>query len=57
MNSQQVTAIALRLISIWLLVELVLNLPSLVLVLSSVDQYQQQEIPWGAYVGIIGAGS
>ncbi|WP_305967380.1 hypothetical protein [Marinobacter salsuginis] len=55
MNSQQVTAIALRLISIWLLIELILNLPSLVLVFSSLEQYQQPEIPLGAYVGIIGA--
>src|SRR5690606_11550815 len=55
MNSQQVTAIALRLISIWLLIQLVLNLPSLVLVFSSIEQYQQQEIPQGAYVGIIAA--
>jgi hypothetical protein len=41
MNSQQATAITLRLMWIWLLIELVLNLPSTVLVLSSIEQYQQ----------------
>ncbi|MEO9589366.1 MULTISPECIES: hypothetical protein [Marinobacter] len=55
MNSQQVTAIALRLISIWLLIELVLNLPSLVMAFSSIEQYQQQEMPLVAYVGLIGS--
>ncbi|WP_409525978.1 hypothetical protein [Nitrincola sp. MINF-07-Sa-05] len=55
MISQQVTAIALRLISIWLLIQLVLNLPSLVMLISSVEQYQQQDIPQGAYAGIIGS--
>jgi hypothetical protein len=54
MNSQQVTAIALRLISIWLLAQLILNLPSLILVFSSLEQYQQKEMPQGAYVGMIG---
>lgn len=55
MISQQVTAIALRLLSIWLLIQLVLNLPSLVILFTSVEQYQQQEIPMVAYVGIIGS--
>ncbi|AWF81004.1 hypothetical protein BTJ40_09365 [Microbulbifer sp. A4B17] len=55
MITQQVTAIALRLFSIWLLIQLILNLPSLVMLFASVEQYQQQEIPMEAYVGLIGA--
>lgn len=55
MITQQVTAIALRLFSIWLLIQLILNLPSLIMLFASVEQYQQREIPIEAYVGIIGA--
>jgi len=55
MNSQQVTAIALRVISIWLLIEVVLNLPSLFLAYSSIEQYQQKEMPLVAYIGLIGS--
>ncbi|MBN7770645.1 hypothetical protein KUV44_17580 [Marinobacter daepoensis] len=55
MNSQQVTAIALRVISIWLLIEVVLNLPSLFLAYSSIEQYQQKEMPLVAYIGLTGS--
>lgn len=55
MITQQVTAIALRLFSIWLLIQLILNLPSFVMLFASVGQYQQQEIPMGVYAGLIGA--
>lgn len=55
MITQQITAIALRLFAIWLLIQLMLNLPSLIVLLASVEQYQQQEIPMSAYLGIIGA--
>lgn len=53
MITQQITAIALRLISIWLLIQLVLNLPSLVILFASVEQYQQQEMPMIVYAGIV----
>ncbi|WCE30915.1 hypothetical protein [Vibrio sp. SCSIO 43137] len=55
MITQQVTAIALRLFSIWLLIQLILNLPSFVMLFASVGQYQQQEMPMGVYAGLIGA--
>lgn len=55
MITHQVTAIALRLLSIWLLIQLILNLPSLVMLFSSIEQYQQQEIPIAVYAAIIGA--
>ena len=54
MITQQVTAIALRIFSIWLLIQLILNLPSLVMLFASVEQYQQQEIPIAAYASLIG---
>lgn len=53
MITQQITAIALRLISIWLLIQLVLNLPNLVILFASVEQYQQREIPMIVYAGIV----
>lgn len=55
MITQQVTAIALRLFSIWLLIQLILNLPSLLMLFASIEQYQQQETPMEAYAGLLGA--
>lgn len=55
MNSKQVTAIALRLISIWLLIQLILNLPSFIMLFAGMAQYQQQAIPHVVYAGMIGA--
>ena len=55
MITQQVAAIALRLLAIWLLIQIVLNLPTLVMMLSSMGQYQQQQIPLMAYMGIMGS--
>ena len=54
MITQQVTAIALRLFSIWLLIQLILNLPSLAMLFISVKEYRQQEIPMAAYAGLMG---
>ncbi|MCO1335703.1 hypothetical protein MO867_15310 [Microbulbifer sp. OS29] len=51
---QQVTAVALRLLAIWLLIQLIINLPTLILIFTSVQKYQQREIPITAYVGLIG---
>ena len=55
MVTQQITAIALRFFAIWLLIQLMLNVPNLIMLITSIGQYQQQEIPMGAYIGIIGA--
>tara|TARA_B110001452_G_C14961962_1_gene336415 strand:- start:82 stop:570 length:489 start_codon:yes stop_codon:yes gene_type:complete len=55
MVTQQITAIALRFFAIWLLIQLMLNVPSLIMLITSIGQYQQQEIPMGAYIGIVGA--
>lgn len=53
MATRQVTAIALKLLAIWLLIQLVLNLPALLLVLASAEHYQQQTIPMIVYLGMI----
>lgn len=53
MITQQITAIALRLLSIWLLIQLVLNLPSLIILLTGVEQYRQQEISTSVYLAYI----
>jgi hypothetical protein len=53
MITQQITAIALRLLSIWLLIQLVLNLPSLIILLTGVEQYRQQEISTSVYLAFI----
>ena len=56
MITQQVAAIVLRLLAIWLLIQIVLNLPTLVMMLSSMGQYQkQQQIPLMAYLAIMGS--
>ena len=55
MITQQITAISLRLFAIWLLIQLMLNVPSLIMLITSIGQYQQQEIPVGLYIGIISA--
>lgn len=55
MNTQRITAIALRVIAIWLLIQLVLNISGVIMLLASVEQYQQQIIPAYAYIGLIGS--
>ena len=52
MITQQIAAIALRLLAIWFVIQIVLNL---FMVLSIPGQYQQQQIPLMAYIGIMGS--
>lgn len=53
MTTREITAIALRLFSLWLLVQVILNVPGLVLLLVSVEQYQGQVIPGYVYIMMI----
>ena len=55
MTSRDITAIALRLFSLWLLVQVMLNIPGLVMLLTSVEQYQGQVIPEYVHVFLIGS--
>lgn len=54
MTTKEVTAIALRLFSLWLLVQVILNLPSLALFLTSMGQFQEQFLPRYVYILMIG---
>jgi len=53
MITQQVTAIALKLFSLWLLAQLILNFPGLVMLANNLEQYPQQTVPKEAYLGIM----
>ena len=55
MSTKEVTAIALRLFSIWLLVQVILNVSSIALLMTSVEQYQGQVIPEYVYFMLIGS--
>jgi hypothetical protein len=55
MITQQVTAIALRVFALWLLVQVILHVPSFIMLFASAKQYPEQEIPSEAYIGIIGS--
>jgi len=52
--SQQVTAIALRALAIWLLLQVVLNSPGLILLLNDTKYYRNQSIPIEVYSLVIG---
>ena len=54
MISQQVTAIALRALAIWLLLQVVLNSPGLILLLNESKYYRNQSIPIEVYSLVIG---
>lgn len=54
MTSRDITAIALRLFSLWLLVQVVLNIPSLALLLISLEHYQGQATPEHVHVFLVG---
>lgn len=53
MITQQITAIALKFLAIWLVLQMFLNLPSLVMLFTTLEQYQQKNIPAIIYFWII----
>lgn len=55
MNTKEITAIAIKLFAIWLLVQVILQVPSLLLVFNNVEGYIQQEFPHGLYVSVVGS--
>ncbi|SRR5690554_111175 len=55
MTTKEITAIALRLFSVWLLVQVILNVSGIALLLTSVEQYQGQVIPEYVYFMLIGS--
>ncbi|MCL5049381.1 MAG: hypothetical protein M1473_02415 [Firmicutes bacterium] len=54
MITQQITAIALRILSIWLLIHLLLSLPSVALMIPSFEMFHEQETPRWMFFGIAG---
>ena len=54
MNLKDVTAVALRLFALWLLVQVVLHIPGLVMLLASLENYQEQLISIYAYIALLG---
>lgn len=53
MITQQITAVALKLIAIWLVLQMFLNVPSLVMLSTHLEQYQQKAIPAVIYFWMI----
>lgn len=53
MITQQITAVALKLIAIWLVLQMFLNIPSLVMLFTNLEQYQQKAIPAVIYFWMI----
>ena len=53
MITQQITAVALKIIAIWLMIQLFLNLPSLVMLMTSLEKYQQAAIPAVIYFWLV----
>ena len=54
MTSRDITAVVLRLFSLWLLVQVILNVPALVMLLTSIEQYQGRVIPEYVHVLLVG---
>ena len=53
MVTQQITAIALRLLSIWLLIHIVLSLPSIVVSLQHFESFYQNDAPTLMFYGVV----
>ena len=53
MSTREVTAIAIKLLAIWLLVHVVLYLPSVSTLFSSLQQYNQEELPKNMFLAIV----
>jgi hypothetical protein len=55
MNSREITAIAIKFLAIWLLINVVLQTPSLLLTFDNIEGYTQHQFPHGLYVSVVGA--
>jgi len=54
MSTRQVTAIAIKLLAIWLLVNVIIYIPSFALVFTGLQNYNQQELPLWLYYALVG---
>lgn len=53
MNTKEITAIAIKLLAIWLLVNVVLHVPNLLLIFNTVASYKQEEMPKDLYISVV----
>ena len=53
MTTQNISAIAVRFLAIWLLVKLIFNLPGLSLLFGSIESYTQRDVPIGVYISMV----
>ncbi|KZM45007.1 hypothetical protein OA92_03890 [Marinomonas sp. SBI22] len=53
MGTKEVTAIAIKLLAIWLLINLVLYIPSLSLTISSLQSYNEKMLPQSLYFAML----
>lgn len=55
MNTKEITAIAIKFLAIWLLVQILLQVPSLLLVFNNIEGYVEKEFPINIYVSVVGS--
>ncbi len=55
MNTKEITAIAIKFLAIWLLVQILLQVPSLLLVFNNIEGYVEKEFPINLYVSVVGS--
>jgi hypothetical protein len=53
MNTREVTAIAIKLLAIWLLVHVIIYIPSLAVAFTSVQDFNQTELPQWLYYALV----
>lgn len=53
MNTKEVTAIAIKLLAIWLLVHVIVYIPSLAVAFTSVQDFNQTELPQWLYYALV----
>jgi hypothetical protein len=53
MNTREITAIAIKLLAIWLLVHVIIYIPSLAVAFTSVQDFNQTELPQWLYYALV----
>jgi hypothetical protein len=53
MNTREITAIAIKLLAIWLLVHVIIYIPSLAVAFTSVQNFNQTELPQWLYYALV----
>lgn len=55
MSAKEVTAIAIKFFGIWLMINVVLYAPSMILAIASLDSYRDREVNEGLYFSVVGS--